>query len=140
MAKLLYRLGSFIAKYKWWSVAVWLVLLAAIITPLTLNTPEFDNDIEMNGLKSLDTSEKIGEEFNQDIEKASIRIVFKSNSDNGITEEETKKDIRETLVDIKNNDDYVESVMDPYASGCNNSFCKYKLCCCTNILKRRVDN
>lgn len=117
MAKLLYRLGSFIAKYKWWSVAVWLVLLAAIITPLTLNTPEFDNDIEMNGLKSLDTSEKIGEEFNQDIEKASIRIVFKSNSDNGITEKETKKDIRETLVDIKNNDDYVESVLDPYASG-----------------------
>src|SRR5699024_5231980 len=88
--------------------------LAAVITPLTLNAPEFDNDIEMNGLKSLDTNEKIGDEFNQDSEKASIRIVFHSNSDKGITEKSTKKDIQKTLDKIKKNDDYIESIADPY--------------------------
>src|SRR5699024_747628 len=87
MSKILSKLGSFIAKHKWWSVLAWIVLLAAVITPLTSNAPEFDNDIEMNGLKSLDTNEKIGDEFNQDSEKASIRIVFHTNSDDGITEE-----------------------------------------------------
>jgi len=114
MSKLLYRLGSFIAKHKWWSVLTWVVLLAAVITPLTLNAPEFDNDIEMNGLKSLDTNEKIGDEFNQDSEKDSIRIVFHSNSDKGITEKSTKKDIQKTLDNIKKNDDYIESIADPY--------------------------
>lgn len=117
MARLLYKLGSFIAKHKWWSIAIWVVLLGAIITPLTINTPAFDNDIEMNGLKSLDTNEKIRDEFNQDSEKASIRIVFRSNSDDGITEERTMDDIRETLDNIKKNDDYVESISDPYDNG-----------------------
>lgn len=114
MANYLYKLGSFFAKHKWWSVLVWLVLLIGIITPLTLNAPEFDNDIKMNDLESIDTNEKIGDEFNQDSEKASIRIVFKSNTDNGITEKDTKKDIQATLDDIKKNDDYVANITDPY--------------------------
>lgn len=114
MSKILSKLGSFIAKHKWWSVLAWIVLLAAVITPLTSNAPEFDNDIEMNGLKSLDTNEKIGDEFNQDSEKASIRIVFHTNSDDGITEESMKEDIQETLDNIKKNDDYVEGITDPY--------------------------
>lgn len=117
MAKYLYKLGSFIAKHKWWTVALWIILLAAIITPLTINTPEFDNDIEMNGLESLDTNDKIGDEFNQDSEKTSIRIVFRLKSDNGIMEEEVMKDIQKTLDNIKKNDDYVESIIDPYESG-----------------------
>src|SRR5699024_10469470 len=116
VANLLYKLGSFIARHKWWSVIVWIALLAAIITPLSMNSPDFDNDIKMNGLQSLDTNDKIGEEFNQDSEKGSVRIVFRSNSDNGITEESTKEDIQEALTNIKHNDDYIESVMDPFES------------------------
>src|SRR5699024_1416775 len=116
VANVLYKLGSFIARHKWWSIIVWIILLAAIITPLSNNSPDFDNDIKMNGLKSLDTNDKIGEEFNQDSEKASVRVVLKSNSDNGITEKSTKKDIRKALENIKHNDDYVENVVDPYDS------------------------
>lgn len=114
LAKLLYRLGSFIARHKWWSVAAWVVLLAAIVTPLIMNEPEFDDDIEMTDLESIDTNDKISDEFGQDSEKASIRIVFHSNSENGITEENTMNDIQSTLDDIKNNDDYVESITDPF--------------------------
>lgn len=117
MAKLLYRMGAFIAKYKWWSILAWVVLLAAIVTPLTLNAPQFDDDIEMTGLESLDTNEKISDEFNQDSEKASIRIVFHSNTDNGITEEATMNDIEETLDNISKNDDYVASISNPYETG-----------------------
>src|SRR5699024_2565647 len=103
-----------IAKHKWWSVLAWIVLLAAVITPLTSNAPEFDNDIEMNGLKSLDTNEKIGDEFNQDSEKASIRIVFHTNSDDGITAESMKEDIQERLDYTKNMDDYEDGSSDTY--------------------------
>src|SRR5699024_12708121 len=116
VANVLYKLGSFIARHKWWSIIVWIILLAAIITPLSNNSPDFDNDIKMNGLKSLDTNDKIGEEFNQDSEKASVRVVLKSNSDNGITEKSTKKDIRKALENIKHKDDYVENVVDTYES------------------------
>ena len=59
MAKLLYKLGKFIAKNKWLSVIGWLVILCVIITPLMINSQKFDSDITMNGLKSLDTNDKI---------------------------------------------------------------------------------
>ncbi|MFQ3872251.1 MMPL family transporter [Staphylococcus sp. Mo2-1] len=114
MAKFLYKLGSFIAKHKWWSVVAWVVLLVAIIIPLTISSPKFDNDITMNGLESLDTNKKIEDEFNQDSEKAQIRIVFKSDSENGIVKEDMTKDIKDTLNDIKDNDDDIKNVSDPY--------------------------
>ena len=66
MAKLLYKLGKFIAKNKWLSVIGWLVvILGVIITPLMINSPKFDSD--MNGLKS--PNDKISKEFHQDSEK-----------------------------------------------------------------------
>lgn len=114
MAKFLYKVGTFIAKHKWWTLAVWFVLLASIITPLIINPPEFDEDIQMNGLESLDTNEKIGDEFNIDSEKASIRVVFRSNKEKGITEESAKEDIKNTLDEIKKDDDYVYQVSNPY--------------------------
>lgn len=54
------------AKHKWWSIVAWVIILAAIIIPLTVSAPKFDNDITMNGLQSLDTNDKIEDEFNQD--------------------------------------------------------------------------
>ncbi|SCS39814.1 MMPL family transporter [Staphylococcus caeli] len=114
MAKFLYKLGSFIAKHKWWSVIAWVVLLAAIIIPLTVSAPKFDNDITMNGLQSLDTNKKIEDEFNQDSEKAQIRVVFKSDSDNGIVKQGITKDIKNTLKDIKDDDKEIKNISDPY--------------------------
>ena len=95
MAKLLYKLGKFIAKNKWLSVIGWLVILGVIITPLMINSPKFDSDITMNGLKSLDTNDKISKEFHQDSEKASMKIVFHSNKNDGLNNKDTKKDIED---------------------------------------------
>ncbi|MDW4319370.1 MMPL family transporter [Staphylococcus saprophyticus] len=114
MAKFLYKLGSFVAKHKWWSVVAWVIILAAIIIPLTVSAPKFDNDITMNGLQSLDTNEKIEDEFNQDSEKAQIRVVFKSDSDNGIVKQDMTKDIKDTLKDIKDDDKDIKNITDPY--------------------------
>ncbi|WP_436862508.1 MMPL family transporter [Staphylococcus caeli] len=114
MAKFLYKLGSFVAKHKWWSVIAWVVLLAAIIIPLTVSAPKFDNDITMNGLQSLDTNKKIEDEFNQDSEKAQIRVVFKSDSDNGIVKQGITKDVKNTLKDIKDDDKEIKNISDPY--------------------------
>ena len=97
MAKLLYKLGKFIAKNKWLSVIGWLVILGVIITPLMINSPKFDSDITMNGLKSLDTNDKISKEFHQDSEKASMKIVFHSNKNDGLNNKDTKKDIEDAL-------------------------------------------
>ena len=113
MAKFLYKLGTFVAKHKWSSLIAWVVILAAIMIPLSFNAPKFDNDIKMSGLKSLDTNDKIEKHFNQDSEKASIRVVLKSSSDNGIVSKSMTKDIK-TLKDIKNDDKHVDKISDPY--------------------------
>ncbi|PTE69385.1 hypothetical protein BUY46_03820 [Staphylococcus devriesei] len=117
MAKLLYKLGKFIAKNKWLSVIGWLVILGVIITPLMISAPKFDSDITMNGLKSLDTNDKISKEFHQDSEKASMKIVFHSNREDGLTKDDTKKDIEDALDNIKQKDDYIQNISSPYDSG-----------------------
>lgn len=114
MAKFLYKMGTFIAKHKWTSLIVWLIVLAAIFIPISLNAPKFDNDIKMTGLKSLDTNDKIEKHFNQDSEKAQIRVVFKTHNDNGIVKPNITKDIKQTLKDIKKDDKHIDKIADPY--------------------------
>ncbi|ASK62319.1 hypothetical protein CFK37_09200 [Virgibacillus phasianinus] len=114
MAKFLYKLGSSIAKHKWSALAAWVVILAAIVIPLIINNPEFDNNIKMNGLKSLGTNDKIAEEFNHDSEKATIRVVFKSDEEKGITDKDTMKTIQDALTEVKENDKHVDRITDPY--------------------------
>src|SRR5699024_4645530 len=108
------KLGLFVAKHKWWSVVAWVIILAAIIIPLTISSPKFDNDITMNGLQSLDTNDKIEDEFGQDSEKGQIRVVCKSDSDNGIVKQDMTKDIKDTLKDIKDDDEDSKNTSDTY--------------------------
>ena len=49
LANLLYKLGTFIAKHKWLSIIIWLVVLGVVIAPLLVTSPKFDSDIKMNG-------------------------------------------------------------------------------------------
>ncbi|MEB8263748.1 MMPL family transporter [Mammaliicoccus sciuri] len=114
MANFLYKLGSSIAKHKWLTIFIWVILLAGIVTPLTINKPTFDNDITMSGIKSIDTNEKIEKEFNQDSEKANIRVVFKSEDKKGITDQKVMQDIQKALKDVKDKDDDIKEVTDPY--------------------------
>ncbi|GAA0594965.1 hypothetical protein GCM10009001_08860 [Virgibacillus siamensis] len=114
MAKFLYKTGSFIAKHKWSAIVAWAVILAAIVIPLIINNPKFSSSITMNGLSSLDTNDKIAEEFNQDSEKAKIRVVFKSDEEKGITDKSTIKAVRDALQEVKTDDKHVNQITDPY--------------------------
>lgn len=55
----------------------------------------------MTGLESLDTNKKDWKHFNQDSEKAQIRVVFKTIKDDGILQPSITEDIKKTLEDIK---------------------------------------
>ena len=114
MANFLFKLGSSIAKHKWLTIIIWVVILVGIITPLAINKPSFDNDITMNGIKSIDTNDKIEKEFNQDSEKANVRVVFKSDDKKGITDKQTMKEIQDALKDVKDKDDDIKEITDPY--------------------------
>ncbi|MDR7649561.1 fatty acid efflux MMPL transporter FarE [Staphylococcus argenteus] len=114
MAKFLYKMGTFIAKHKWSALIAWIVIVAAIFIPITTNAPKFDNDIKMTGLKSLDTNDKIEKHFNQDSEKAQIRVVFKTTKDDGIVQPNITKDIKKTLNNIKKDDKHIDKISDPY--------------------------
>ena len=72
-----------------------------------INSPKFDSDITMNGLKSLDTNDKISKEFHQDGEKASMKIVFHSNKNDGLNNKDTK-DIEDAFGQYQTNDDYIQ--------------------------------
>ncbi len=68
----------------------------------------------MTGLKSLDTNDKIEKHFNQDSEKAQIRVVFKTTKDDGIVQPNITKDIKKTLNNIKKDDKHIDKISDPY--------------------------
>ncbi|MFI3377595.1 MMPL family transporter [Mammaliicoccus sciuri] len=116
MANILYKIGTFMAKHKWWGSAIWLIILLAVLVPMILTNPKFDNDLTMNGLKSVDTNDKIQKHFDQDSEKAQIRLVIKSDADDGIVKNDLSKDLQRTLKDIKDNDSNVDTVSNPYKS------------------------
>ncbi|WP_305091307.1 coagulase domain-containing protein, partial [Staphylococcus aureus] len=96
--------SSLFAKHKWSAGIAWIVIVAAILIPRATNAPKFDKDIKMTGLESLDTNKKIEKHFNQESEKAQIRVVFKTTKDDGIVQPNITKDIKKTLDDIKKDD------------------------------------
>ncbi|TBW73891.1 MMPL family transporter, partial [Staphylococcus capitis] len=69
----------------------------------------------------IDTNDKISKEFHQDSEKASMKIVFHSNKEDGLKDITTKKDIEDALDNIKQDDDYIQNISNPYESGQVNS-------------------
>lgn len=114
MANLLYKLGQTFAKHKWKTIISWFVVLGIIVAVLAIKGINFTDDIKMSGLKSLDTSNKIEEEFKQDSQKGSIRVVFKSDQEKGIITPESQAAITQVLAEIKKNDDKIESIANPY--------------------------
>ncbi|EUJ26332.1 hypothetical protein [Listeria cornellensis] len=101
MANLLYKLGQTFAKHKWKTIISWFVVLGIIVAVLAIKGINFTDDIKMSGLKSLDTSNKIEEEFKQDSQKGSIRVVFKSDEEKGIVTPESQAAITKVLAEIK---------------------------------------
>lgn len=71
---------------------------------MLLTNPKFDNDLTMNDLKSVDTNNKIKDHFNQDSDKAQIRVVIKSEDKEGIVKPDISKDIQDSLKSIKDDD------------------------------------
>ncbi len=65
-------------------------------------------------MQPLDTNKKIEKHFNQDSEKAQIRVVFKTTKDDGIVQPNITKDIKKTLDDIKKDDKHIDKISDPY--------------------------
>ncbi|WP_052011193.1 MMPL family transporter [Listeria ivanovii] len=114
MANLLYKLGQTFAKHKWKTIFSWFVILGIIVTVLAIKGVNFTDDIKMNGLKSLDTSNKIEEEFKQDSQKGSIRVVFKSKQKQGILTPESQAAITEVLTEIEKNDPKIDAIANPY--------------------------
>ncbi|WP_241522274.1 MMPL family transporter [Staphylococcus delphini] len=114
VSKWLYKFGKWIAEHRWLGILGWLMALIIIVTPLIINAHKFQSDLTMNGLKSLDTNDKINEAFHQDSEKASMRIVFHTNKDDGINDKGLKSDIEKALTNIEHQDDDIQHVSSPY--------------------------
>lgn len=115
MAKLLFHLGQTFAKHRWKTIFGWLIVLGIILATLGINGIHFSDDIKMNGLKSLDTSEKIGQEFKQDSQKGNIRIVFQTKDKKGIVQPENIAQINQALNKISKQK-HVVSASNPYES------------------------
>ncbi len=114
MANFLNKLGRFMATHKLAGVFIWVLIIASILTPIAIDPPTFSNEIKMDGIKSLDTNEKIEDKYGIDGSKATIRIVLKSNEDGEITNKNNVTAVTKMLEDIKKNDKHVDKVSNPY--------------------------
>lgn len=101
MANFLNKLGRFMATHKLAGVFIWVLIIASILTPIAIDPPTFSNEIKMDGIKSLDTNEKIEDKYGIDSSKATIRIVLKSNEDGEITNKNNVTAVTKMLEDIK---------------------------------------
>ena len=63
MASLLYRVGRFSFRHKWWVVAAWLIALLSLIGIVGLLDPKFAKDFSLPGTDSGTATEQVEEYF-----------------------------------------------------------------------------
>lgn len=115
MATFLYRLGRASFRHRKAVLAGWLLLfVAAIAGALTLSGKTQDS-FNLPGLESTDAFSLMEERTDTATDGATARIVYQSDEKGGLTTDEAKSTIAESLKQVDSK--HVVSVADPFQSG-----------------------
>ncbi|MEP9392885.1 MMPL family transporter [Gordonia sp. VNQ95] len=71
MASILFRLGRFSFRHKWWVIATWLILLVVVIGSVGLLKPKFAQDFDLPGTDSGTATSQLQEYFPKVMEQQS---------------------------------------------------------------------
>ncbi|MFF3037770.1 MMPL family transporter [Arthrobacter citreus] len=111
MASLLYRLGKFSFRHRWWFLSFWLVLLLGIGGAFAAFSAPTSNNFTIPGSESQRVLDELRERV-PDAAGGSGRIVFETESGETFTEAE-RQAVTETVAEL-NGLDFLKSVSDPF--------------------------
>ena len=111
MASLLYRLGKFSFRHRWWFLSSWLVLLLGIGGAFAAFSAPTSNNFTIPGSESQRVLDELRERV-PDVSGGSGRIVFETESGQAFTEAE-RQAVTNTVAEL-NGLDFLKSVSDPF--------------------------
>ncbi|MGW9403354.1 MMPL family transporter [Arthrobacter sp. NPDC055585] len=111
MASLLYRLGKFSFRHRWWFLSSWLVLLLGIGGAFAAFSAPTSNNFTIPGSESQRVLDELRERV-PDAAGGSGRIVFETESGEAFTEAE-RRAVTDTVAEL-NSLDFLKSVSDPF--------------------------
>ncbi|MSR97873.1 MMPL family transporter [Arthrobacter sp. BL-252-APC-1A] len=111
MASLLYRLGKFSFRHRWWFLSSWLVLLLGIGGAFAAFSAPTSNNFTIPGSESQRVLDEMRERV-PDVSGGSGRIVFETESGEAFTEAE-RQAVIDTVAEL-NGLDFLKSVSDPF--------------------------
>ncbi|MER2137873.1 MAG: hypothetical protein ABS909_08460 [Arthrobacter sp.] len=111
MASLLYRLGKFSFRHRWWFLSSWLVLLLGIGGAFAAFSAPTTNNFTIPGSESQRVLDELRERV-PDVSGGSGRIVFETESGRAFTEAE-RQAVTDTVAELDGLD-FLKSVSDPF--------------------------
>ncbi|MGN0145973.1 MAG: MMPL family transporter [Arthrobacter koreensis] len=111
MASLLYRLGKFSFRHRWWFLSAWLVMLLGIGGAFAAFSAPTTNNFTIPGSESQRVLDELRNRV-PDAAGGSGRIVFETSSGEAFTEAE-RRAVTDTVAEL-NSLDFLKSVSDPF--------------------------
>ncbi|QVQ53478.1 MMPL family transporter [Spiractinospora alimapuensis] len=113
MAKLLYRLGKFSFRHRWWMVGLWVVLLGVVGAAALVFRVPVNDSFTIPGTEAQATVDMLEERFPEHSGGVAT-VVFTTPDDDSVTTDDYPDAIQDTTAEIEGLDG-IESVTDPIA-------------------------
>lgn len=104
MARVLYRIGRWSFRRKWWVISTWLVLLALMaVLSVALYRP-FTSQFSISGTPSIRATEMLAEEFpdmENPVTATSVTMVFEAPEGSTLTDPEVRATVDRTIAELE---------------------------------------
>ncbi len=111
MAFLLYRLGSFAFRMRWWVISAWLAIMLAVGGAAIAFSGTLTNNFSIPGTESQRISDRLRDELPEAVGGTGT-VVFSTSDDVAFTDDQ-REDVQAALADIAELDG-VRGVVDPF--------------------------
>ncbi|WP_306368426.1 MMPL family transporter [Nocardiopsis sp. CC223A] len=114
MATLLYRIGSFAYRRRWWVLGGWFVAVAAMATLAVSLQPRLDDTFEISGTEAQEAADLLGDRF-AERSGGSVTVLVRAPEGEEILADEEYREAVGELADGLAGVEGVEEVVDPFA-------------------------
>ncbi|MFL1435747.1 MMPL family transporter [Nocardiopsis protaetiae] len=113
MATLLYRIGSFAYRRRWWVLGGWLAVVAAVATLAVSLQPRLDDTFEISGIEAQEAADLLGERFSERSGGSVTVLVRAPEGEEVLADREYREAVGELAGDLDGIEG-VEEVVDPF--------------------------
>lgn len=138
MGKFLNNLGKWTFKNKFKTLFIWLIFFAIFLISMGKMGSHFDENLKLSGLPSIDAQKTIKNEFHQNLNSGTMKVVLKTDKKDAIQNKNLEKDVQKTIKSVSDDKSIgTKSISSPYA---NQSFSKDKTTGMVNITFKKDSN